>query len=115
MRTAMTKNERRREYTARQLEDFGNVLMEFANVADKVGEGLNGDPAVLYCGDAPAKAVKTLRLFTENLTSHREQTARREKDDARKAARPGKIRDDMAQMYDKLVKMEAELKRIESF
>ena len=111
----MTKNERRREYTARQLEDFGNVLMEFANVADKVGEGLNGDPAVLYCGDAPAKAVKTLRLFTENLANHKEQTARRNRDTARKAARPGKIRQEMTEMYDKLAKLEKELEKVASF
>ena len=111
----MTKNERRREYTARQLEDFGNVLMEFANVADTVGEGLNGDPAVLYCGDAPAKAVKTLRLFTENLANHKEQTARRNRDTARKAARPGKIRQEMTEMYDKLAKLEKELEKVASF
>ena len=111
----MTKNERRREYTARQLEDFGDVLMGFAKVADTVGEGLNGDPAVLYCGDAPAKAVKTLRLFTENLVNHKEQTARRNRDTARKAARPGKIRQEMTEMYDKLAKLEKELEKVASF
>ena len=101
----MAKNARRRMYTTKRLEELSTVLTDFAIVVDTVAGSLN----------APSKAIKTLRLFTENLTSHREQTARREKDDARKAARPGKIRDDMTQMYDKLAKMEAELKRIESF
>ena len=111
----MAKNARRRMYTTKRLEELSTVLTDFAIVVDTVAGGLNGDPAVVYCGDAPSKAIKTLRLFTENLAAHREQTARREKDEARKAARPGKIRDDMTQMYDKLAKMEAELKRIESF
>ena len=111
----MTKNERRREYSAKQLEELSDVLIGFASTVDKIGESLNGDPAIVYCGNAPSKAVKTLRLFTENLANHEEQTARRNRDTARKAARPGKIRQEMTEMYDKLSKLEKELQRIQSF
>ena len=111
----MTKNARRRVYTTKRLEELSTVLTDFAIVVDTVAGGLNGDPAVVYCGDAPSKAVKTLQLFTENLAGHREQTARRERDADRKAARPGKIRDEMNQMLARLGRLEEELKKIDSF
>jgi hypothetical protein len=115
MRTTMTKNMRRRVYTTKRLLELSSVLGNFAGVVDTVAGELNGEPAVVFCGDAPSKAVKTLRLFTENLAAHKEQTARREHDTARKAARPGKIRDEMTQMMTRLEKLEKELKKIDSF
>ena len=111
----MAKNMRRRIYTTKRLEELSGVLDSFAGVVGAIAEDLNGEPAVVYCGDAPSKAVKTLRLFTENLAAHKEQTARREHDTARKAARPGKIRDEMHQMMTRLEKLEKELKQIDSF
>jgi hypothetical protein len=115
MRTTMAKNIRRRVYTTKRLKELSSVLNNFASVVDHVADKLNGEPAIVYCGDAPSKAVKTMRLFTSNLAAHEEQTARRERDTARKAARPGKIRDEMTQMMTRLAKLEKELKKIDSF
>ena len=111
----MTKNARRREYPAKRLNELSTLLTDFVDNLDAVAESLNGQPAIVYCGDAPAKATKTLRLFVRNLVAHEEQTARRERDTARKAARPGKIRDEMNQMLARLGRLEEELKKIESF
>jgi len=111
----MTKNMRRRVYTTNRLKELSDVLTNFSTIVDHVAKNLNGKPAVVYCGDAPSKAIKTLKLFTENLATHESQTARREHDTARKAARPGKIRDEMTQMMTRLEKLEKELKQIDSF
>ena len=111
----MSKHERRREYDAKRLEELSTMLMNFAADVDGVADTLNGQPAVVHCGDAPSKALKTLGLFVDNLIVHEEQTARRERDDARKAARPGKIRDEMNQILARMGKLEKELKKIDSF
>jgi len=111
----MTKNERRREYTANRLGELSTLLMNLSVDLDDVGLSLNGKPAVIYSGDAPSKAVNTLKLFIDNLKNHEQQTARRERDDARKIARPGKIRDEMNQMLARLGRLEKELKKIDSF
>jgi hypothetical protein len=111
----MSKHERRREYDANRLGELSTVLIDFASDLDDVGLSLNGQPAIIYSGDAPTRAVKTLRLFVDNLKVHEEQTARRNRDTARKAARPGKIRDEMNQMLARLGRLEKELKKIDSF